>query len=118
MASHNELGVEGEKLAEAWLVNKGYKILHRNWRSDHYELDIIAIKEGMLRFVEVKCRKDSPFGYPEDSVTKQKFKYIQRAADHFLTLNPEYEWIQYDVLSITMFDDKEPEYFLLEDVFL
>ena len=118
MASHNELGQEGEKLAEAWLRQRGYIILHRNWKSGAYEIDVIAVKDDMLHFMEVKCRKHSPFGYPEDSVTKQKFKHMQRAADDFLTLNPEYEWIQYDILSITLYDDKEPEYFLLEDVFI
>jgi putative endonuclease len=118
MASHNERGAEGEKLAEAWLIKQGYTILHRNWKSSRYEIDIIASKDNMLHFIEVKCRKYSPFTNPEDNVTKGKFRRIQYAADHFLSLNTGYQWIQYDVLSITVYDDKEPEYFLLADVFL
>lgn len=117
MALHNELGAEGEKLAEAWLVQHGYKILHRNWRRGHYEIDIIATKDDMLRIIEVKSRNASLFGYPEDSVTRKKFKNLQRAVDEFLFLNPGYPWIQYDVLSITLHKDRETEYFLLEDVF-
>jgi putative endonuclease len=118
MASHNETGIEGEKLAEAWLIMQGYSILHRNWRSSRYEIDIIASKDEMLHFIEVKCLYHSPFIQPEDKVTKGKFKRIQHAADHYLSLNAGNEWIQYDVLSITLYKDRDPEYFLLEDVFL
>jgi putative endonuclease len=118
MAEHNKLGSEGEALAVKWLMEKGYEILHRNWRHSHYEMDIIAMKGKMLHFVEVKARNFSNFGNPEDSVGKKKFKNLQRAADEFLYLNPGHQWIQYDILAITLFNDKEPEYFLLEDVFL
>jgi len=118
MPSHNKIGADGENLADEWLKKRGYEILHRNWRHSHYEIDIIATRNSWLHIVEVKCRNASPFGYPEDSVTKKKFKHLQRAADQFLFLNPGYKWIQYDILSITLHQHKEPEFFLLEDVFL
>ena len=118
MASHNQLGKDAEQLAVDFLSEKGYEILHRNWRHSHYEIDLIATKNNWLHIVEVKCRNASPFGYPEDSVTKKKFKHLQRAADQFLFLNPGYKWIQYNILSITLHKDKEPDFFLLEDVFL
>ena len=118
MSSHNKIGADGENLADDWLKQRGYEILHRNWRHSYYEIDIIALKNKKLHIVEVKSRNVSPFGYPEDSVTKKKFKNLQRAADQFLFLNPGYNWIQYDILSITLHKDKEPEFFLLEDVFL
>lgn len=118
MASHNKLGTDAENLAEAWLKEKGYEILHRNWRYSHYEIDIIASKNNILRIIEVKARNASPFGYPENSVTKRKFKNLQRAADEFLFRNPGHKWVQYEILSITLYKDREPEFFLLEDVFL
>src|SRR5436190_6559113 len=118
MPSHNKIGADGENLADEWLKKRGYEILHRNWRHSHYEIDIIATRNSWLHIVEVKCRNASPFGYPEDSVTKKKFKHLQRAADQFLFLNPGYKWIQYDILSITLHQHKEPEFFLLEYVFL
>ena len=118
MASHNEIGKSGEELAVAWFREKGYEILHCNWRHSHYELDIVALKNNWLHFIEVKTLNHTSFGYPEDSVTKKKFKHLQRAADEYLFLNPGHKWIQYDILSITFFQNKEPEYFLLEDVFL
>jgi len=118
MASHNELGKTGEELAVKWLEEKGYTILHRNWRHSHYEIDIIATKGKFLHFMEVKARNYSRVGLPEDSVTKKKFKHLQKAADEYLFLNPGHPWIQYNILSITLFRDKEPEYFFIEDVFL
>ena len=118
MASHNKVGTDGEELAATWLQTRGYEILHRNWRHSHYEIDIIAKKDKFLKFIEVKCRNASPFGFPEDSVTKKKFRNLKRAADEYLFLHPGHAWIQYDILSITLYGNKDPEFFLLEDVFL
>ena len=118
MASHNDLGKAGEEMAVRWLRGKNYEILHCNWKYSRFEIDIIAEKDSFLHFIEVKARNFSPFGHPEESVTKRKFKNLQRAADEYLFLNPGRKWIQYDILSITLFQDKEPEYFLIEDVFL
>jgi putative endonuclease len=118
MASHNILGKEGEQMAANWLQEKGYEILHRNWRYSHYEIDIVAKKDERLHIVEVKARYGNKYGNPEDSVTKKKFKRLQKATDEFLFLNPGYKWIQYDILSVTLHKYKATEYFLLEDVFL
>ncbi len=118
MALHNELGKEGEQMAIQWLKERGYEILHINWRYSYYEIDIIAKKGDKLHFVEVKARQNDKSGNPEDSVTKKKFKRLQQAADQFLFLNPGHKWIQYDVLAITLNKGGETEYFLLEDVFL
>ena len=118
MALHNAVGTEGDNMAAAWLTEKGYQVMFRNWRHSHYEIDIIALKDKMLHFIEVKCSNFSSFGYPEDSVTKKKFRYLKKAADEFLFRNPGHRWIQYDILAITLHKNKEPEYFLMEDVFL
>lgn len=118
MALHNILGKEGEQMAVNWLQEKGYEILHRNWRYSYYEIDIVAKKGDKLHIVEVKARQGNWSGNPEDSVTKRKFKRLQKATDEFLFLNPGYKWIQYDILAITLHKYKETEYFLLEDVFL
>ena len=105
-------------MAVEWLKKQGYEILHRNCRHSYFEIDIIARKEKVLHFVEVKSRHYGPIGYPENNVGRKKFKRLQRAADQFLFMNPGYKWIQFDILAITEFKDKEAEYFLLEDVFL
>lgn len=118
MALHNELGKEGEERAVQWLITKGYTLLHRNWRHSYHEIDIIASKGKFLHFIEVKARKDSSLGNPEDSVTKKKFKNLQKAADEYLFRNPGHQWIQYDILSITIQKNGDADYFLIEDVFL
>jgi len=118
MALHNDLGVKGEEMAASWLINKGYKIIQRNWRCGQLEIDIIATKDDCLHIVEVKARNHSTIGHPEDGVGKIKFKSLQRAADLYLRKNPHYNWLQYDILAITLFKNKEPEFFLIEDVFL
>jgi putative endonuclease len=118
MASHNELGKDGEQLAVAYLKEKGFEILHCNWRFSRYEIDIIAKKNGMLHMVEIKTRKFYPGAFPEESVTKKKFNFLKNAADEYLYRHPEYRDVRFDILAITLFRDKEPEYFLIEDVFL
>lgn len=118
MADHNELGKEGEEMAAKWLAAHGYTLLHRNWRHSYHEIDIIASKGKFLHFVEVKARKASPLGNPEDSVTKKKFKHLQKAADEYLHQHPGHPWIQYDILAVTLLPGGEAEYFLIEDVFL
>src|SRR5438128_1151354 len=115
MADHHELGKRGEELAASWLADKGYKILHRNWRAFQNEIDIIATKGKFVHFVEVKTREFTPFGFPEDNVTKTKFRNLMRAANIYLRQHP-HDWIRYDILSITL-KRGEFEYFLIEDVF-
>lgn len=119
MAAHNDLGKEGEDMAAQWLAEKGYTLLHRNWKAGQLEIDIIAKKGKFLHFVEVKCRRASPAGgHPEDSVNKQKFKHLQSAANVYLRRNPGHWWIQFDVMAITIRGNGEAEYFFIEDVFL
>jgi putative endonuclease len=118
MARHNEVGKQGEALAATYLTAHGYTIVHCNWRHSHYEIDIIALKESTLHFVEVKSRSSKTFGLPEDAVTKKKFERLLQAADEFLFQHPQYRHVQYDILSISTSKNKPPEFFLIEDVYL
>lgn len=118
MASHNQLGKEAEQMAVNYLTKEGYTILHCNWRHSHYEIDIIATKNELLRIIEVKSLKSSERRYPEESVTKKKFKHLLKAADEFLFQHQQYRHVQFDILSIVLNREKEPEFFLIEDVFL
>ena len=118
MAYHNKLGNRGEALAADFLAQQGYTVLHRNWRHSHYEIDIIALKEKVLHFVEVKMRTSKRYGLPEEAVTKKKFQSLLQAADEFLHQHPQYRHVQYDIIAITALKDAAPEYFLIEDVYL
>ena len=56
MAIHNDTGRYGEALAVDYFEKKGFEILHKNWRESHWEVDIIAVKNDILHFIEVKTK--------------------------------------------------------------
>jgi len=118
MAHHNNTGSLGEGMAVKFLIDNGYTILHRNWRHLHWETDIIATKNSRLHFIEVKTRRTTTFGHPEDDVSKKKIKNLMGAAEEFLLLYPDWKLIQFDILSITLEKNKQPQFFLIEDVSL
>ena len=72
MAAHNTLGKTGEDAAVAYLERNGYTINHRNWRKNRLELDIVAVKDGLLIVVEVKTRSNTEYIEPQDAVNWQK----------------------------------------------
>jgi len=117
MARHNETGKKGELLAATWLKEQYYDVLYVNWRHSRYEIDIIASRNNVLHFIEVKTRSSIAFGHPEESVSKKKFSSMMNAAEEFLIQHSEWKRIQYDVLSITKLKDKPVEYFFIEDVY-
>lgn len=116
MAKHLETGKQGEEMAVEWLSQNGFAILHQNWKYSWFELDIIAEKDGILHFVEVKTRTSDTFGHPEEGVTEKKLQRLMNAGEEFLHQHPDWKRIQYDILSIRLFRHKAPEYFFIEDV--
>jgi putative endonuclease len=117
VAGHQLLGKQGEALAVQWLVERGYTILHQNWRYSYYEIDIIASKANMLHFIEVKTRRNKKFGWPEESVGEKKLLNMMNAADEYQYRNPGWKRIQYDVMSIIISGNKT-DYYFIEDVYL
>ena len=118
MAEHNLTGSTGEDLAAAYLSENGYNILNRNWRHARWEVDIIAEKDTILHFVEVKTRRTGKFGHPEENVNKKKIQNLINAAEEYLYQQPQWKRIQFDILSITILKDEPVEYFLIEDIYL
>jgi putative endonuclease len=118
MAHHTDLGRKGEDLAAIWLAARGYEILHRNWRSGRYEVDIIAGKTGIYHFIEVKSGRPGKYGHPEERINRSKLRHMMKAAAAWLSQFPGQKRVQYNVLSITFRKDDDPEYFLIEDVYL
>lgn len=118
MALHIERGKEGELLACGYLDKKGYKVEVCNWRSGHYEIDIIATKDGIVHFVEVKTRHSLQFGYPEEAVSKKKFNNLKKAAACFLSRHPNCLKIQFDILSVLRLPGKPIEYLFIGDVYI
>jgi len=118
MADHNTTGASGELMAVKHLTEKGFTILHKNWRHSHWEVDIIAVKENVLHFIEVKTRRTKKFGHPEDAVSKKKIRNLINASEEYLYQFPRWQRIQFDILSITILKHEPVEYFFIEDVFL
>jgi putative endonuclease len=118
MAKHIETGKQGENEAAGYLQQRGYTLLHRNWRHQHCEIDIIATRGPKLHFIEVKTRTTLAYGHPEESVTPAKMRKIMKAAEEFLYRHPQYKQVQYDVLAITRLKGVAAEFFLVEDVYL
>ena len=116
MKKHLQTGKAGEALAVTWLAERGYTVLHRNWRNSYYEIDIIAPKEGVLHFIEVKARKSDRFGYPEEAVDRKKLHRLMKAAEAFLEQYPEWKKVQYDVIAIR-WESQTPLIELFEDLY-
>lgn len=118
MAEHNKTGSTGEALAATYFTQNGYTILHTNWRHSHWEVDIIATKNNVLHFIEVKTRKTKKYGLPEESVSKKKIQNLINASEEYLYQHPQWQRIQFDILAITILKNDPVEYFLIEDVYL
>jgi putative endonuclease len=114
--SSQEFGINSENIAARYLQNKGFTILVRNYRYKRAEIDIIARKNACLYFVEVKARKSTSFGYPEEAVTKYKQSLIKEAAENYIL---EYNWddpIRFDIIAISQ-QRNNIKLFHLEDAF-
>jgi len=83
MDSRLATGKFGEDMAADFLEGKGFSILARNWRSGHYELDIVAIDEAGIHFVEVRTRIN-PEILPQETVNSPKQRKVVEAAKRFL----------------------------------
>ena len=84
MSTQNFLGKLGEDAASKFLETHGYKIVARNFRIRSAEIDIIAQRDDVLIFVEVKARSNIRHGLPAEAVTVLKQKKIIEAAGVFL----------------------------------
>ncbi|GAB4248526.1 MAG: YraN family protein [Vicingaceae bacterium] len=84
MAVHNEIGTIGEQIALKYLQELGYEIILTNWQYKKFEIDIIAVDNNTVVFVEVKTRTNNVFGNPEDALTIAKQKQLIEGADYFL----------------------------------
>ena len=101
------LGKSGEKIALRYLQHQKFRIIARNFRLFRGEIDIIAYDRKTLVFIEVKTRKSTDFGLPEESVTPSKQKQVKRIAQGFLTKN-DLDDIEcrFDVISLIL-DEEE-----------
>ena len=86
-AARQGLGRTGEHLAAQALMNTGYHILERNFRCRHGEIDLVAEDGHDLIFVEVKARRGTSYGRPEDALTFSKRRKLLEVASYYLDLH-------------------------------
>ena len=102
------LGKIGEDLAAGELERRGYAITARRYRTRCGEIDIVAERDGVLVFVEVKARADAEFGTAADALTPWKQRRLTRMAKDYLTRERVVDRpCRFDVVTV-MFDREEP----------
>lgn len=106
--SSRKIGEKGEDIAVEYLTKKGWKILERNFYIRGGEIDIIALDESTLVFIEVKFRTTDEFGEGAEQFSMKKKKRIKTASLHFLqkgTVGYRFQKIRYDFMAITQNPD-------------
>lgn len=83
MKISNPIAIKGEEIAAKYLQNNGYTIIDRNFRARNTEIDIVAVRDNSLVFVEVKTRTSNKFGTPFESINYFKLKSLTKAAQHY-----------------------------------
>jgi len=113
-----EVGRRGEELAVQFLWKKNYRILHRNFRGPHGELDIIAERDGRIYFVEVKTRTSDRYTSPAGAVDAEKQRRIRNVAIYYLRHKQAGDFLtRYDIVSIVIPDTGEPRIEHVVDAF-
>lgn len=82
--TRKEKGKAGEDMAEKYLMAEGLQVLERNWRTARGELDLVAMDEDTLAFVEVKYRESSRYGLPREAVDHNKRRSLIQMALSYL----------------------------------
>lgn len=102
------LGREGEDQAAAYLKKQGYKILERNYSTRNGEIDIIALHQGEVAFVEVKTRTSDAYGAPELAVNPRKQSRMIKAALGYIKLKKLHQMpCRFDVVAISAGAEQE-----------
>lgn len=119
MAFHNEIGKIGEDRAAELMRSKGYKVVERNWRLGHLEMDVICESKTEIIFVEVKTRSGMYGGQsPESFVDAEKQQHMVAAANAYIQYKGLTDkTIRFDIVGITMEKGEIVSVTHLEDAF-
>ncbi len=103
-----QLGFLGEGFSCKCLLDKGYIILQRNYKTKFGEIDIIAKIADIVVFIEVKTRQTGGYGLPREAVDTRKQLNYYRLAQHFIQNNREYTDVSYrfDVIEVYVWEKK------------
>lgn len=106
--SHNtELGRRGEDLACAYLQERGYEVVARNWRYDHAEIDLVALEGEILHIVEVKTRARAALPSLTASLGPSKLRALEKAAVRYAELTEHRGEVRFDLVIVTFDGGRE-----------
>lgn len=101
MGNNIEKGKKGELLAKEYLISKGYNIMDLNHRNKIGEIDIIAINNNIVVFIEVKTRTSTNFGYGYEAVNRRKQEKIVYCSHLYLQQKRLMDYqIRYDIIEV------------------
>lgn len=114
----NPTAVLGEDAACSYLTRKGYRILERNFRKGYGEIDIIAIIDEILVFIEVKTRTSYSYGTPFEAISKKKLdKLINGAKYYKYSLHPDLpDDLRIDAIGVVVSKNKVVDIEHLENI--
>ena len=114
------IGKYGEDIAKDFLIKKGFEILEMNYRYSRLaEIDIIASKDNVLHFVEVKTRTQEKFGTPLEAINQNKLKQIYACAMHYMqNSKKKYNSYQIDAIGIELDKNAVKEIKFIENISL
>ena len=105
MNSKISLGKMGEDAALEFLESRGMRLVERNWRWNHKEIDLIVESDEAMHFVEVKSLRAPALRKPYEAVGGLKQYHVARAAEHFIFERHIRKEARLDVVSIEFFED-------------
>ena len=105
MSRNQTIGRWGEQAAAVYLSEHRYEIAERNVRTPYGEIDLVAHKDGLTIFIEVKARTSKSFGPPEVAVTLRKQAHMQACAEYYAQQNEIDHW-QIDVVAVERVNGK------------
>ncbi len=121
-SDRRSLGDAGEEIAAAYLASRGYRVIARQWRLRggelRGELDLVAVGDGVMAFVEVKTRRGQAYGGPVAAVTDRKQAKIRQLAAAFLRSHgARPARVRFDVITVRVRPGCAPEVTHLPEAF-
>ena len=104
-----ELGKWGERVATNYIEKMGLTVVDTNYRTRLGEIDIIAKRDLVYHFIEIKARRGVTHGLPREAVSKRKQKHIKQAAMYFIrdlrAQNRKWKELSFDVVEVYVHED-------------
>ncbi len=112
------LGDYGERMACEYLSGHGYKVIERNFSCKAGEVDIVALQEDNVVFIEVKTRSTERYGAPSEAVSKAKQQKMIKTALYYMQANRLLDYMcRFDVIEIIIDEEDNRRVNLIKDAF-